>query len=546
MIFRAQYQNFTCSCINRHRRRIMKVFIKVMFLAIFVFLVFQQRTVGAASITIEDLGLPDYSLAYDINDSGDIVGNGFILRDGVKTDLPLGCVARGINSAGQVVGSCPATSGYRHAFLWDSLGLTDLSTLGGYGSSAFDINSSGQIAGSSFAFGGGNEMAFIWENGAMSALLLPEGDSYSLCRGYGINDSGQVVGSCFISSKETAVLWETRDAPPQPLGALNGSLSCVARRINNAGQVIGECYFPSDGPANIRAFLWDEGGMKDLGTLGGTYVRAHGINDAGQVVGESAVPGYHYHAFMWENDRMTDLGTLPSGYSCTAFGINNRSQAVGYCQNSFMRERAVLWTINTPPVANAGPDQTAEAGNGCMASVTLNGTGSSDPDGDTLTYTWTGSFGTASGPTPQVKLSLGVHVVTLTVSDGKGGVASDGVTITVRDTTSPAIIAVNASPNIINSSDHKLLKVSVAAPVSDHCDPAPSCRIVSVSSNEPVDGLGDGDTTPDWVIIDDSTLNLRAERSGTGTGRIYTIRVTCEDDFGNTSVAYTLVRVPHS
>lgn len=49
---------------------------------------------------------------------------------------------------------------------------------------------------------------------------------------------------------------------------------------------------------------------------------------------------------------------------------------------------------------------------------------------------------------------------------------------------------------------------------SDSSDPLLLCRIISVRSNEPVDGLGDGDTTPNWTITEDLTLNLQAERSG--------------------------------
>jgi len=66
-----------------------------------------------------------------------------------------------------------------------------------------------------------------------------------------------------------------------------------------------------------------------------------------------------------------------------------------------------------------------------------------------------------------------------------------------------------------------------------------------VNSNEPVNGLGDGDTAPDWIITGDLTVNLRAERSGIGNGRIYTITVTCKDACGNSSVGSTTVTVPH-
>lgn len=94
---------------------------------------------------------------------------------------------------------------------------------------------------------------------------------------------------------------------------------------------------------------------------------------------------------------------------------------------------------NHSPVANAGADQTVEATSPSGASVTLNGSGSSDPDSDPLTYNWTGPFGTVSGVSHTVTLPLGTHTVTLTVNDGQA-TATDTVNITVRDTTPPDTI----------------------------------------------------------------------------------------------------------
>ncbi|MGH9891803.1 MAG: Ig-like domain-containing protein, partial [bacterium] len=199
--------------------------------------------------------------------------------------------------------------------------------------------------------------------------------------------------------------------------------------------------------------------------------------------------------------------------------------------------------LNHPPVANAGPDSTAECTGPGGASVTLDGTGSSDPDGDPLTFTWTGPFGTASGPTPTVTLPLGTHIIT--VDDGHGGTSSDTVTVTVVDTTPPNITSVTASPNSLWPPNHKLRPVTVSVDVSDICDAAPGCKIISVSSNEPVNGLGDGDTAPDWTITGDLTVDLRAERSGTGNGRVYTITVQCTDASGNSSTKDVTVTVPH-
>ena len=65
-----------------------------------------------------------------------------------------------------------------------------------------------------------------------------------------------------------------------------------------------------------------------------------------------------------------------------------------------------------------------------------------------------------------------------------------------------------------------------------------------MSSNEPIDGVDDGNTFPDWKITGPLSVNLRAERSGAGTGRIYTIQVESRDAAGNTTLQNVTVSVP--
>jgi hypothetical protein len=106
--------------------------------------------------------------------------------------------------------------------------------------------------------------------------------------------------------------------------------------------------------------------------------------------------------------------------------------------------------------------------------------------------------------------------------------------------------AITASPNMLWPPNHKMVHVAVTLSAIDVCDTAtPSCQIISVTSNEPVDGQGDGNTSPDWIITGPLTVDLRAERSGTGAGRIYTITVQCTNHSGNSSTATVTVTVPH-
>ena len=113
-----------------------------------------------------------------------------------------------------------------------------------------------------------------------------------------------------------------------------------------------------------------------------------------------------------------------------------------------------------------------------------------------------------------------------------------------RDTQPPAFKALTASIATLWPPNHRMVSVSLDAALVDLLDPSPTARIVGVSSNEPVDSADDGNTTPDWEVTGPLTVNLRAERSGTGTGRIYTLQVEGRDAAGNTTVQTVSVTVP--
>jgi hypothetical protein len=91
--------------------------------------------------------------------------------------------------------------------------------------------------------------------------------------------------------------------------------------------------------------------------------------------------------------------------------------------------------------------------------------------------------------------------------------------------------------------NHKYVDVTVNYNVTGGVAPI-NCEL-SVTSNEPINGLGDGDTSPDWIIVDAHHVRLRAERSGTGGGRIYRINITCTDVNGAVASCDVTVRVPH-
>jgi len=107
----------------------------------------------------------------------------------------------------------------------------------------------------------------------------------------------------------------------------------------------------------------------------------------------------------------------------------------------------------------------------------------------------------------------------------------------------PTITAVSTNPSQLGPPNHRMVNVTVDYSVSDNCGAAATS--LSVASNEPVDGTGDGDTSPDWVVVDAHHVQLRAERAGGGTGRVYTITIRATDNAGNSSTQTVTVLVPH-
>lgn len=254
----------------------------------------------------------------------------------------------GINEDGRVVGASQSGS-YLTAFLWDDGTMTNLGDLSGRGSWAYDINDAGQVVGGSVVDAQFNNHAFRWQQGSGMQDLGTLGGPNSYA--FEINASGQAVGyACCTSDTylSHAVLWGSGGGIVD-LGDLDPAWPAIsaAYGINDAGQVVGGSY---DASANFHAFLWQGGGMQDLGTLGGDLSEAEAINNHGQVVGFSRVGGTAFHAFLWDG-AMHDLG----GSQSIAYDINDAGLIVGESGG-----QAVLWQdgqmqdLNTLIPANSG------------------------------------------------------------------------------------------------------------------------------------------------------------------------------------------------
>ncbi|MCC6766478.1 MAG: hypothetical protein IT293_17595 [Deltaproteobacteria bacterium] len=170
------------------------------------------------------------------------------------------------------------------------------------------------------------------------------------------------------------------------LGTLGGASE--AHAISENGKVAG-MYNPGGG---YQAFLWDDGVMTGLGTLGGSSSEAHGVNDAGQVVGYSVTGNGRTHAFLWQNGAMQDLGTFPGGLQSHALAINNAGQIAGHSDNAAYKLRAFRWSGGMADLGSLGGD--GSWGNAINESGQVAGfsTIAPYPDNTHHAYLWNGGM----------------------------------------------------------------------------------------------------------------------------------------------------------
>jgi len=230
---------------------------------------------------------------------------------------------------------------------------------------------------------------------------------------------------------------------------------------------------------------------------------------------------------------------------------------------------------NSPPVADAGASQTKDEG----SLVTLDGSGSSDPDGgDTLSYEWVQVGGptvvlsddTAAQPTfsaPAVPPGGAVFEFALIVTDDDpfNPKSSTQVTTTVSVTNvndpprcdlgrsaCPESKLKNVDECLMWPPNHKMVSVGITGVMDEDAEfNDVTIKITGVTQDEPVNGQGDGDSSPDAVIQlsdpADSVL-VRSERMGLGgaqeNGRVYVVNFTADDGFESCNGSVK-VGVPH-
>jgi probable HAF family extracellular repeat protein len=315
------------------------------------------------------------------------VSHAFEWRNAALTDLgalPGGysSFTNAINSSGQIVGFSQnglidAVLGIPEfvAAVWQDGRVIDLGTFGGGFSIATANNDRQQVVGCAINdipdpfeptptgvfYGLGFEprqlRAFRWQGKQLQDLGTLGGPD--ACATW-INERGQIVGTSFTNSIVNpatglptlgSFLWE--DGRILDLGTLGGAVG-RALMINNRGQIIGQsslaetpgaCVTGDSGTPGCHGFLWDRGILRDLGTLGGNFSIPNWINDAGEITGVASNQNEQaVFAFVWKKGAMTNLGTLDGDCFSQAFAINSEGQVAGQslpCDGS--TPRAVLW-----------------------------------------------------------------------------------------------------------------------------------------------------------------------------------------------------------
>ncbi len=252
-------------------------------------------------------------------------------------------------------------------FVWEDGVMRALPTLGGNNGFATGANNRGQVVG--WAENTVHDptcvppqvlqfRAVVWGpgNGQIQELPPLPGDTSGAATA--INDRGQVVGISGTCDQAVgrftaahAVLWDTGTVTD--IGNLGGTTWNTPMAINQSGDVVGFASQPGDDPDNpqLRAFLWTRrGGIQNLGTLpGDVYSEAHGINEQRQVVGTSCDAGGNCRAFVWEDGVMKDLNALVApGYTgvlTTAQDINDRGEITGRAFVASTGERPAFLAI---------------------------------------------------------------------------------------------------------------------------------------------------------------------------------------------------------
>jgi hypothetical protein len=247
----------------------------------------------------------------------------------------------------------------------------------------------------------------------------------------------------------------------------------------------------------------------------------------------------------FDGDGKQITGNSNYSFSLDKMTVNGNRLAVSGKAISAAAEPAVvtaLYILESPVVLTAPSDTTVNTSKGLCSAVikgidpAINGTRNSTNNMYKLTGATTGSgTGTVSG----LSFNKGVTQVTyIAISDAT---KTASFKVTVLDNEAPLITNIIASPDSLWPPNHLMRNVEINYLATDNCSQLNT--VLTVTSNEPETSSDSEDLPGDWIITDAHHVQLRAERSGKGNGRIYTITIKSTDSAGNTTSANVTVTV---
>ena len=234
--------------------------------------------------------------------------------------------------------------------------LTDLGVVKDMQTSeVFAINQWGHVAGTGYS--GLESCAFHYD--PLKKFMEDSGGLNS--RGFGISSTNMVVGDAFfgpaMEPRSHAAMFSGGVA--KDLGVLKGQVYSRANGANAIGQVVGFSG-PTRDSSESRAFVWtNQTGMRDIGTLGGSYAQANAINEAGFITGTAQTWAMFVttHAFIYQasatGGKMRDLGVL-GGLSSYGMAINGYNHVAGYSTLNANSERVHAFLHNGKGMIDVG------------------------------------------------------------------------------------------------------------------------------------------------------------------------------------------------
>jgi probable HAF family extracellular repeat protein len=256
----------------------------------------------ATTYSITELGNLGYpvTVANAINNNGQVTGRSY-----TKKTIEGGCSLR----------FRPCPEHVYNAFLWEAGTMNNLGTLGGNFSEGTAINNLGEVAGNS-ELKNGERQAFLFRNGKMTDLGVSGRETHAAA----INESGVVAGSMSIPGEGHTDAILISKGKVTDLGLLpgEGGIFTGASAINKSNEVVGS---GDNKESMLRAWVWRNGTMTDLGTLGGPQAAAYAINNSGQIVGFAQTSTGADHGFIDSGGKLTDLGLNIFPYAINSNGV---------------------------------------------------------------------------------------------------------------------------------------------------------------------------------------------------------------------------------